>query len=81
MSVSRTTFAMEMNHPITITVNGAAMTVEAEITLAGLLDQLALAGRPVVIELNQKAVFPRDYHSAQLCDGAQIEVVTLAAGG
>ena len=70
-----------MNHPITITVNGAAITVEAETTLAGLLDQLALAGRPVVIELNQQAVFPRDYANMQVADGAQVEVVTLAAGG
>ena len=46
-----------------------------------LLASLGLAGKPVVVELNEQAVFPRDYENLQVSEGARVEVVTLAAGG
>jgi sulfur carrier protein ThiS len=34
-----------------------------------------------VVELNEEAIFPRDYPTARIDDGARVEIVTLAAGG
>jgi len=70
-----------MNPPATITVNGMPRTVEHPLTLEQLLQALGLAGQPVVAELNEQAVFPRDYATTTVAFGARLEIVTLAAGG
>ena len=64
-----------------IILNGSPYEIEAAMLLTGLLEKLGLAGKPVVIELDEQAVFPRDYEKTQVAEGSQIEVVTLAAGG
>lgn len=71
---------MEMT-PITIVLNGCPHPLPAAVTLAALLESLGLAGKPVVVELNETVVFPRDYPLTTVPDGARLEVVTLAAGG
>jgi sulfur carrier protein len=65
----------------TITLNGAIHPLEKSIPLDNLLDHLGLAGKPVVIELNEQPVFPRDYRCSLIEPGARLEIVTLAAGG
>jgi thiamine biosynthesis protein ThiS len=70
-----------MTPPATITLNGAPHPIEGTIPLDCLLDGLGLAGKPVVVELNEQAVFPRDYPRTLIEAGARIELVTLAAGG
>ena len=73
---------MEMNPPpITIRLNGSPHQLTAPVTLAALLDALGLGDKPVVVELNEAVVFPRDYALTAVPDGARLEVVTLAAGG
>jgi sulfur carrier protein len=72
---------MEMIPPATITLNGTPHPLEAAVQLAVLLEQLGLAGRPVVVELDERAVFPRDYAITSVSPGARLEIVTLAAGG
>jgi thiamine biosynthesis protein ThiS len=42
---------------------------------------LELAGRPVVVEINEAAILPKDYPAIRLADGDRVEIVTLAAGG
>lgn len=64
-----------------IHLNGNPHTLDAAITLSGLLESLGFGGKPVVVELNEQAVFPRDYSTIWLENGARVEVVTLAAGG
>lgn len=64
-----------------ITLNGSPYEIEEPVSLSALLDQLGLAGKPVVIELDEQAVFPRDYDKTTVSAGARLEVVTLAAGG
>ena len=71
---------MEMT-PITIQLNGRTHPLAAPLTLAALLESLGLAGKPVVAELNEAVVFPRDYPLTTLPDGSRLELVTLAAGG
>ncbi|MCX6867934.1 MAG: sulfur carrier protein ThiS [Verrucomicrobia bacterium] len=64
-----------------ITLNGSPHPIPGPITLERLLETLDLAGKPVVVELNEQAVFPRDYPCTLVDNGARIEIVTLAAGG
>ena len=70
-----------MNPPASITLNGAPHPLARPLALDSLLANLGLAGQPVVVELNQLAVFPRDYPRTLVEPGARIEIVTLAAGG
>ena len=64
-----------------ITLNGTPHEIPAAMPLDALLETLGLAGRPVVVELNELAVLPGDYSTTAVPAGARLEVVTLAAGG
>jgi len=65
----------------TITLNGSPHPLPGELTLDQLLESLGLAGKPVVVELDGEAVFPRDHTQTRIADGARVEIITLAAGG
>ena len=64
-----------------IHLNGRPYELAATLTVTDLLESLGFGGKPVVVELNEKAVFPRDYLVTMVEDGARVEVVALAAGG
>lgn len=64
-----------------ITINGTSRTIEAGSTVGSLLEHIGLAGKPVVVELNQRALFSREFSDTIIPDAAVIEIVTLAAGG
>jgi len=64
-----------------ITLNGERRELSAPQTLTELLGALGFGGKPVVVELNREAIFPRDYGQTTVNDGDQLELVTLAAGG
>jgi sulfur carrier protein len=50
-------------------------------TVAGLLAELGLAGRPVAVERNREIV-PRARHpETELADGDRLELVTFVGGG
>jgi len=67
---------------MTITLNGQSRDFDTDhITVDGLLAEVGLAGKPVVVEVDREAVFPADYGSTGIRDGASIEIVTIAAGG
>jgi sulfur carrier protein len=67
---------------MTLTLNGSSRSFEADnFTVATLLDALGLAGKPVVVELDREPVFPADYAATRVPDGANVEIVTIAAGG
>jgi sulfur carrier protein len=72
---------MEMNAKATITLNGQPHGIDAPLTVAGLLCALGMGGKPVVVELDELVVFPRDFAVTALADGARVEIVVLAAGG
>ena len=73
---------MEMIPPaLSITLNGCPFELPAALTIAQLLARLDLAGRPVVVEVNESAILPRQYPTTLLADGDRVEIVTLAAGG
>jgi sulfur carrier protein len=66
---------------MTITLNGAPHPLPGEISVERLLAHLGLAGKPVVVELDGRAIFPRDHPHTLVEPGARLEIVTLAAGG
>ncbi len=64
-----------------ILVNGEPRQVEADCTVAKLLEELKLQPRYLAVERNQQLV-PRATHTACVLQaGDQIEIVTLVGGG
>ena len=66
---------------MTITLNGAPHPHPEPISVGQLLQNLGLDGKPIVVELDGQAVFPRDHAQTLVQPGARVEIVTLAAGG
>jgi len=64
-----------------VILNGNSHPLPADDTVTGLLVSLGLADKPVVVEHNKVALFPRDYDSTVLKDGDSLEIITIAAGG
>ncbi len=64
-----------------LTINGNGREVADDTDITALLDILGLAGKPVVIELNETAISPSEFSTTALSDGDQLEVITIAAGG
>ena len=64
-----------------ITLNGEARDLQDAKTIGDLLSLIGLAEKPVVVEHNRRALFPREIHTTPLGDGDVIEVVQVTAGG
>lgn len=64
-----------------IILNGSTKEVAADINILQLIETIGLADKPVVIEHNKTAIFPRDYPSINLTDNDQLEIINIAAGG
>ena len=64
-----------------IILNGKDHPLDKVINVETLLTSIGLAGKPVIVELNKKALFPRDYADSNLQDNDQLEIITIAAGG
>jgi sulfur carrier protein len=65
-----------------LTINGESREFQREsLTVAALLAEMGLAGRPVAVELNREVVFKRDHAFTLLRDGDRIELVTMVGGG
>lgn len=68
---------------MTIQVNGSAHTTPAPapLTVRELLEELGLGRKPVVVELNRRALFPREHVETRLNEGDVLEIVQITAGG
>ena len=64
-----------------ITLNGKPHTIKQGTNVSGLLKEIGLAEKPVVVELNQEAVIPKKFPETPVHDGDKVEIVMLAAGG
>jgi len=70
-----------VNTCVQITVNGQSRQVPDGTTLAALLEQLGLAGKPLAVEVNLQLI-PRQQHGQHLLKaGDRVEIVTLVGGG
>lgn len=66
---------------IQITVNGEPKTIPGGLNVAQLLEHLAINPGRVAVELNRDIVRKQDWSSAQVTQGAQVEVVWFVGGG
>ncbi len=64
-----------------IVLNGEPRRVPEGLNVAGLLKFLEIDGGRVAVELNREIVRKNDWESAEVSDGAQIEVVWFVGGG
>ena len=67
--------------PIQLCVNGAARTVTADCTVAGLIDELGLAGRKIAIAVNHDVVPRSSFDAHVLTPGDRIEILEAVGGG
>ena len=66
---------------MTLTINGTPTQAPDGLTVAQLLTNRGLLGRPCAVEVNAKLV-PKDQHADHaLADGDTLEIVTLVGGG
>lgn len=64
-----------------IQLNGEARTLDAEASVAQLVESLGLAGRRIAVEVNEEIV-PRSVHGeTRLSDGDRVEIVHAIGGG
>ncbi|MCE2510693.1 MAG: sulfur carrier protein ThiS [Alphaproteobacteria bacterium] len=72
---------MDANFPLKVTVNGEAHRFDAPLSVAGLLERLALDRRKVAIERNLVVVPRSAYDDTMVADGDQLEIVHFIGGG
>jgi thiamine biosynthesis protein ThiS len=66
---------------LALTVNGEPRRISAPVTAAGLLEQLGLDARAVVVELNRRIVRRPELAETPLHDGDSVELVHFVGGG
>ena len=64
-----------------ISVNGENRTIEANSSLAQLLQALDLQGKRIAVEVNRDIVPRSEYDSFVLSDDDQVEIVNAIGGG
>ena len=64
-----------------VEVNGARREVSEGRTVAGLLEDLELDGRLVVVELNRQIIRRTEIEGVVLQDGDRVEIVHFVGGG
>jgi sulfur carrier protein len=66
---------------IAIVLNGDPRRVPEGLNVAGLLKFLEIDGAKVAVELNRSIIRKPEWESAEVRDGAQVEVVWFVGGG
>lgn len=66
---------------IELTVNGETKSVNTDLSVAGLLEELQINGRKVAVERNLEIVPKSLYADTQLESGDRLEIVAFVGGG
>ena len=66
---------------IALTINGEHRTFEAGLTVAELIDRLALGGKRIALERNGEIVPRGRFPEQRLADGDHLEIVVAVGGG
>jgi thiamine biosynthesis protein ThiS len=66
---------------VEIQVNGDARQIAPGTTVAGLIAELGLGGKPVAVERNREIVPKAKHTTTTLAAGDRVEVVTFVGGG
>ena len=65
-----------------VTLNGQPTEVsKPDATVADLIEQVGLKGRPVAVEVNKQLVPKREHATTKIKGNDTIELVTLVGGG
>ena len=64
-----------------LTINGQCRQIAENATIAVLLDELKLSGKPVAVEVNLELVPKHRHAEHRLAAGDRLEIVTLVGGG
>jgi sulfur carrier protein len=67
--------------PINIIVNGDSQQLDSEMSVAELLDRLAMHGKRIAVELNQEIVPKSTFSQTYLKQGDKLEIVHAIGGG
>jgi sulfur carrier protein len=70
-----------MRDILTLRLNGERRTLEAPVTVAGLLASLGLDTRKVAVERNEEIVPRSSYAETLLVSGDALEIVHFIGGG
>jgi sulfur carrier protein len=66
---------------IALTINGEPRSFEASLTVAQLIEELALAGKRIALERNGEIVPRGQFAEQKLLDGDRLEIVVAVGGG
>jgi sulfur carrier protein len=66
---------------IALTINGERRSFEAPLTVAELIEKLALTGKRLALERNGQIVPRGTYRHERLADGDRLEIVVAVGGG
>jgi sulfur carrier protein len=66
---------------IQVVLNGEPRSIPTGLTVVGLLEFLEMDSSRVAVELNHSIVRRPDWTSAEVCEGAQLEIVWFVGGG
>ncbi len=66
---------------MTLILNGEKKEIEAEISVAGLLENLKIEPARVAVEVNLNIIKKCDYGEHVLNDGDTVEIVNFVGGG
>jgi sulfur carrier protein len=64
-----------------VSLNGESRRVDSGATVAELLRELELEGKPVAVERNGETVPKSNHATTALAEGDRIEIVTFVGGG
>ena len=70
-----------MNNAITITVNGFTERVPAGVTLSELIDCFEERDVHLIVEHNQRFVYPQEYETTRVAAGDTVEFINPNIGG
>jgi sulfur carrier protein len=66
---------------VNVIVNDQPQQYPTALTVADLLQQLGLSGKPVAVELNRELIPRGQQATTWVQDGDQLEIVSLTGGG
>jgi thiamine biosynthesis protein ThiS len=66
---------------VQIMVNGEPQTLSPGLTIAGLIDDLALNQRRIAVEVNRQIIAREHYGARVLAEGDEVEIVHFVGGG
>jgi len=72
---------IDLSKAMTIKLNGDPHEIQGPLSISALLDQLAIDGRRVAVELNLAVVKKAAYDSSVIKEGDEVEIVNFVGGG